>query len=163
MRHPEWFAKRVHLSPGSSSEYRSDGVVNHRAARHAPPPCSPRNTHPSLFVGRRSSTQLLRMKNIYGLFNYSYFTKLDSILEWFFSFVILNVNFKILKHTFPLNIFVSEFYIFVWKSTFFSFFLLHFIITFYTIYYKYTTLQILSKYVKIYVYTKIVVIIFIYL
>ena len=43
------------------------------------------------------------------------------VLELFFFLVIWNVNFKTLNHIFPLNIFVSKFYIFIRNSAFFSF------------------------------------------
>jgi len=51
MRHPEQLVKHIHLPPRSLSECRSDDVANHRAARQAPPPYSPRDLSPRCTPG----------------------------------------------------------------------------------------------------------------
>jgi len=65
MRHAERPMLHVHFAPRSPSECRSDDVVAaRRKARGSVPP-------PLLAVRRAPfDTQLLRIKNIHGLFNY---------------------------------------------------------------------------------------------
>ena len=84
LRRAEWPILHVYPAPRSPSECRSDDVVNRRAWRRLvhSPLTSPRGEkreraclpHSSLFVARCLDTQLLRIKNIHGLFNYSYLT-----------------------------------------------------------------------------------------
>jgi len=71
MRHAERLVKHIRLRPRLPSECRSDDV--RQSPRRDTLPHPVRRVIPP-FAVRRSDIQLLRTKNIHGLFNYSYFT-----------------------------------------------------------------------------------------